>query len=1092
MRLHDGDFVWVDGLPLGIGKVLRQQDATCEVSFFASPARGEAYRETVDRQRVHREILRAQTRVYWREGESEGWRVGRIAEDGRVQARHVGRTEDAYVVELPQRSIARIELSRLFVRWDLPVDDPVAYLAARTTETPFWHEGRRDFLRHALAQRAQCGALTGLWSAAVDLQRHQWRAVRSVLQDPVQRYLLADEVGLGKTIEAGAILRQYVLDEPAHHQALILVPAHLVSQWREELTTRFALGALLDHSIHIHALEAGLQQLSTASAWGMLIVDEAHRPAAWAFSADPVQRARYATLAAGAQRIPRLLLLSATPVLRNEDGFLAMLHLLEPHAYSLADRDRFRHRVAHRQPLAEALSDLTPDAPAFFVHDTLQTLEALTSGDREAARRIAAVRAQLEASASDSGRAEAIAALRAHVSEVYRLHRRLIRHRRASVPELLRGRSGARVLPVSDPQRAHGAAWLEQWREQACLDTTSPPSRSERAALYWLLLEAALAHPRVLRECVRLRRGQPPSAERLLPPSPPLHTLLKLPQVFAEERAWLDRLLAWPEPGLAELPVLLQALQEGQAQGFKTVVFVDSPALADQLAQDLQGRLPKAVLRHRPLLSLRPFLDPQGSAQVLVCDREAEEGLNLQQVRAQVLHFDLPLDPARIEQRLGRLDRFGARAPTPSVIFSYDDPLASAWRHCLQEAIGVFSRSVASLQYVLEAELHALRETLWQEGKDDLERLQRRLQDPQTGLAAEERRIQTQEQLDAMEEEHLAEQAEFEQLEEFDQGHGAFEENFDSWVVERLQFRRLEEEKTAVVRYQYVSDGSHRTLLPPDQFIRWCGPSVDVGAGPSSRATHRLVFSRNQALRRSAQLLRVGHPFLEGLLDHARRDDRGVAHILWRTRPGLTLPSEPCLFWGFDYLLEANLKAAQEVLSATDLVDSALRRRLDVTFPPRFATIWLDQDLEPVHDPALLAVLEAPYREQPTPDSRDIPLSATCWPDTAQAMAPSAWERQCVAAATQAARVLKQRLSLDAHLQRAHQHLESHLRQVQAQLQARISRAPQVSSAERDLLDWEERFARAGHHALDALWITPDSAYAIWLSSHSPLGPSTP
>lgn len=66
--------------------------------------------------------------------------------------------------------------------------------------------------------------MSGLISSIIDLEKHQYEVVRRVLQDPVQRDLLADEVGLGKTIEAGELMRQYVLDDPDSHRILILAP----------------------------------------------------------------------------------------------------------------------------------------------------------------------------------------------------------------------------------------------------------------------------------------------------------------------------------------------------------------------------------------------------------------------------------------------------------------------------------------------------------------------------------------------------------------------------------------------------------------------------------------------------------------------------------------------------------------------------------------------------------------------------------------------------------------------------------------------------------------------------------------------------
>lgn len=69
--------------------------------------------------------------------------------------------------------------------------------------------------------------------------------VRRVLQDKTPKYILADEVGLGKTIEAGMVIREHALEEAGHVSMLITVPGQLVSQWREELGERFQLKQLL-------------------------------------------------------------------------------------------------------------------------------------------------------------------------------------------------------------------------------------------------------------------------------------------------------------------------------------------------------------------------------------------------------------------------------------------------------------------------------------------------------------------------------------------------------------------------------------------------------------------------------------------------------------------------------------------------------------------------------------------------------------------------------------------------------------------------------------------------------------------------------
>src|SRR5690606_944793 len=103
----------------------------------------------------------------------------------------------------PNGSTADISELDLYVRpWDAP-EDPAEVLACGGAESQYLHDRRRAAIEPLRDLRSACQGLTALASAGVDLVPHQVAAVRRVLTDPVQRYLLADEVGLGKTIEAG-------------------------------------------------------------------------------------------------------------------------------------------------------------------------------------------------------------------------------------------------------------------------------------------------------------------------------------------------------------------------------------------------------------------------------------------------------------------------------------------------------------------------------------------------------------------------------------------------------------------------------------------------------------------------------------------------------------------------------------------------------------------------------------------------------------------------------------------------------------------------------------------------------------------------
>ena len=222
-------FVRSSANSLGVGKVVAVKGKKATIEYFDSPAQAKRHTESVEVDSIRGVVLDEQYRVHYLDPETGLWHPGRALVS-------IG---DRYLVAFPNGRKEEIPTKNLFVRWDQPIADPTGHLAARVNETPFFHEARASFVRALIEQRAVCAGMAGLFSSVIDLENHQIEVARRVLQDPIQRYLLADEVGLGKTIEAGILIRQYVLDLPREHRVLILVPPHLVAQWQDEL--RFGL-----------------------------------------------------------------------------------------------------------------------------------------------------------------------------------------------------------------------------------------------------------------------------------------------------------------------------------------------------------------------------------------------------------------------------------------------------------------------------------------------------------------------------------------------------------------------------------------------------------------------------------------------------------------------------------------------------------------------------------------------------------------------------------------------------------------------------------------------------------------------------------
>lgn len=400
---------------LGIGKVVELSSHRAKVAYFDVPGQAPPLQVDAPITAVRVVSLPEQTRVFRHDEDSGRWQVGRIADGEGAMC----------LVAFPNGVAANVPREELQVRWRKPIANPTDFLIRRVTETPMFAIARSKFMQAVTAQRAACRGMGALLSSAVQLEVYQFNVVRKVLQDPIQRYLLADEVGLGKTIEAGLLIRQFTLDSP-DARVLLIVPPALVGQWRQELTQRFGLLDWLDDYIWVvpsNDLAAVQEHLPDA---GMLVVDEAHHLSRHT-EAGP--HPLYALLQRRAATVPRLLLLSGTPVLADTTGFLRILHLLDPIVFPVDDFLGFERRLQSRQLVAEIAAALVPEN-ILSMEDDLDRLRDAFADDATLMKRVDALRPLVQAlrPKDDEEFLQVLGALRAHLSETYKLHRRILRN----------------------------------------------------------------------------------------------------------------------------------------------------------------------------------------------------------------------------------------------------------------------------------------------------------------------------------------------------------------------------------------------------------------------------------------------------------------------------------------------------------------------------------------------------------------------------------------------------------------------------------------------------------------------------------------
>lgn len=326
--------------------------------------------------------LRAEERVYMTENaplHRYMLNVGDIARDKSGQAFRVTRIAHndglvTYMIgdgaELPEvRLHPLVELRSVRQR----------ILAAQPEPNAAFELRRRTFEQQHVLGRSRARGFIG---ARVELLGHQLSIAQRVSERMSPRVLLADEVGLGKTIEAGLILHAALLSGTVR-RALIVVPDSLLHQWLVELLRKFTISATLMDRDRYDAIAADAQNpfdaeqiiltplslitgdmsranQAAAADFDLLIVDEAHRLGWSPEAASP----EYSAIEHMAAVIPSVLLLSATPEQRGMDGHFARLRLLDPKRFH--DLEAFRAEQENFEALGtliDALLVQPVDAP---------------------------------------------------------------------------------------------------------------------------------------------------------------------------------------------------------------------------------------------------------------------------------------------------------------------------------------------------------------------------------------------------------------------------------------------------------------------------------------------------------------------------------------------------------------------------------------------------------------------------------------------------------------------------------------------------------------------------------------------------------
>jgi hypothetical protein len=233
------------------------------VRWFIGPGRSAT--ATVALSHVEPAALSSQQRIYIAPGDY--WRFGRVVCD--VPGDRALAPLRTFAIALPAGERVPLPENEFHVHCDALVPDPFDGLLARATDTPFLFEHRHKFIAALTTQHAIGGGQTGLLAARIELYAHQVLAARRMLTSTQPRFILADAVGLGKTITAGIVLNQRFFDDE-ETSVTVLAPASQVPLWQKELFAHFELEPDDDGGLQLQSFDA----IDTLAVPNLLIVDE--------------------------------------------------------------------------------------------------------------------------------------------------------------------------------------------------------------------------------------------------------------------------------------------------------------------------------------------------------------------------------------------------------------------------------------------------------------------------------------------------------------------------------------------------------------------------------------------------------------------------------------------------------------------------------------------------------------------------------------------------------------------------------------------------------------------------------------------------
>jgi len=664
--------------------------------------------------------LQEKEKVYWLDESSDIWKSGLFLFIDDV-------TNELLIWESNEIPLIPLNIENIYVR-SRRENSVFADFSDMMPERHRSVLGKVEFLKNYCWQARASDGIATLLSTPIEIYEHQVKTVSAVLKDPIQRYLLADEVGLGKTIEAGLILKQHIFEEESHN-ILIITPKPIRLQWVDELQNKLGLNP---KNLNITFLTFENINDIKSHKYSYVVIDESHR-------LIHLTDSQFNKVKKVCLETEKLLLLSATPPIGNEKEYLKMMHLIDPENFNLEEEEEFFGLVNFRNTVGGLLGNLNS---AIDFEDLNDVADSLKSNLPQSDLYLQNIYKRIEEKINDNNEEnfETVRdSLIFYLKEFYKINRRMIRNKRSNKKNSNYKTIGRRPPAYFGAKKNAITVDIENW-----LKIDFKEKNKIRTIQFTLdaLCSSNLVRSRFINDRVKNEIGIYPATSLVYN---------KPAKLIKDEELVLKDIIPKLNNDLFE--EVINKVLENLIK--KTVVYSQYSENITYLEKLLAKKDKVNFTSHTSDLNdeelisnFQEFSNKDSFTHVLLADASIEEGKNLQFVE-RLICIDFPFDPLRVEQLLGRFDRWkGQTDYEPVEIFIYNDEILRFWVEILKHGYGVFEKSISSVQFNLTEANNIFSNHILKYGFMDIDELSEQIDKK---LKEEKRNIDLQDLIDSVE-----------------------------------------------------------------------------------------------------------------------------------------------------------------------------------------------------------------------------------------------------------------------------------------------------------------------------------------------------